>query len=151
MRDFTSERSDVKSAETHREKRIVVLGRPPHTCGPSPIRIPTPIRISRPEPPPPPPFAAEEKLMAEEEPGHNKLRHSRLWRQPPTVTTEFPFEDCRPVTVARERNPPWPLQTALRGPCGRGRGEIRSLREFREGRRPTQPCRRRCRGCSGHR
>ena len=42
MRDFTSERSDVKSAETHREKRIVVLGRPTHTCGPSSIRIPTP-------------------------------------------------------------------------------------------------------------
>lgn len=87
MRGFTSERSDVKSAETHREKRIVVLGRPPHTCGPSPIRIPTPIRISRPPPP------------------------------------------ChRPVTVARERNPPWPLQTSLRGPCGRGDGEV--LREF---------------------
>ena len=34
----------------------------------------------------------------------------------------------RPVTVARERNPPWPLQTALRGPCGRGDGEV--LREF---------------------
>jgi len=52
MRDFTSERSDVKSAETHREKRIVAFGRPTHTCGPSSIRIPTPIRISRPEPPP---------------------------------------------------------------------------------------------------
>lgn len=34
----------------------------------------------------------------------------------------------RPVTVARERNPPWPLQTSLRGPCGRGGGEV--LREF---------------------
>ena len=42
MRDFTSERSDVKSAETHREKRIVVLGRSTHTCGPSSIRISTP-------------------------------------------------------------------------------------------------------------
>lgn len=122
MRDFMSERSDVKSAETHRGLRPAN----PHMWTVS--NQDSDPNSDFPAGAPPPPFAVEEKLMAEEEPGHNKLRHSRLWRQPPTVTTEFPFEDCRPVTVARERNPPWPLQTALRGPCGRGDGEV--LREF---------------------
>ena len=82
MRDFTSERSDVKSAETHRGLRPAN----PH-----------------------------------------------MWtvsNQDSDLNSDFPAAPPRhrPVTVARERNPPWPLQTALRGPCGRGGGEV--LREF---------------------
>lgn len=80
MRDFTSERSDVKSAETHRGLRPAT----PH-----------------------------------------------MWtisNQDSNPNSDFTPPRHRPVTVARERNPPRPLQTALRGPCGRGDGEV--LREF---------------------